>query len=216
MISEDKDIELRFNNIAKSKTFQNLCSSLGLKERAVFDIGCSYGEFLCHFGEGSMGLTIAPDEAEYGKKVSLDIRVGNIEEGFPISEKFEVIFANNLFEHLYSPHGFLIKLKDFTSTDGVLVLGVPCVPKIVTLMSLSKFRGALAVSHINFFTRQTLKKTVERGGWKVHAVRSFHFKNRFLDSLANFVSPHFYVIATMDPSFEYHEKRKKELAGYTL
>lgn len=209
------NIEKRFNRIANSKTFKNILNRFDLDNKSVLDIGCSYGEFLCHFGEKSVGLTISNDEVEYGKLKGLDIRYSNIEDwDIELDQKFDVIFANNILEHLYSPHRFLIEIKKFLKSDGILVLGVPCFPKIVSLLSLGKFRGSLASNHINFFTKNTLKESVLRAGWNVSEVRSFHVKNRILDSILGIIAPHFYVVASPVKNFEYHDKRKKELEGY--
>ena len=209
-------IEERFQNTGKSKTFRNIISLLSLDTKKVLDIGCSYGEFLTHFGPGSVGVTVTNDEAVYGREKGLDIRYGNIEsEDFILNEKFDVIFANNIFEHLYSPHDFLCKIKKYLEPEGVLILGVPCIPKIVSLLRLTKFRGSLAGAHINFFTRDTLIKTVERAGYKLTTTRGFHFKNKFIDHLLDPIYPHFYVIATPKSDFKYTEKRMKELAGYS-
>ena len=211
----DDRIETRFKNVSKSATFKNIVGLFDLRKKKVLDLGCSYGEFLAHFSPGSVGVTLAEEEVAYGKKKGLDIRPGNIEEGeLPVNETFDVVFANNLFEHLYSPHGFLFRVKRLLRPDGVLILGVPCIPKIASLSRLRKFRGALASAHINFFTRETLTRTVERAGWNILAVRGFHFRMALIDRFLNPIYPHFYVIAVPDPSFVYPEKRQKELAGY--
>ncbi len=207
--------EKRFHEVEKSKTFRNIVDTFDLKHKAVLDIGCSYGEFLIHFGKRSTGVTLTQVEVEYGKEKGLDMRFGNIEsDAFVLENKYDVIFANNIFEHLYSPHHFLIKIKKYLKPNGILILGVPCIPKVVSLVKLPKFRGSLAVEHINFFTRETVRKTVERGGWSVQAVRGFHFSQLMIDVLFNPVYPHFYVIATSDPQFKYPERRMKELLGY--
>lgn len=209
------EIERCFRGVASSATFGNIVDTFNLSEKSVFDVGCAYGEFLTHFGVGSEGVTIVDEETKYANKNGLVVHTGNIEDpNFDINKKFDVVFANNIFEHLYSPHNFLVRSKKLLNKDGVLILGVPCVPKIVFLMHLRKFRGALASNHINFFTRQTLIKTCERAGWTVQKCRSFHFKNEMLDTLLHIIAPHFYVIATPDENFIYPEKRKKELKGY--
>lgn len=212
----DPDIEIRFKNVSKSKTFRNIIRTFDLDKKAVLDIGCSFGDFLIHFGGNSTGITISKEEVDYGKKKGLDIRYGNVEsDDFVLKERFDVIFANNLFEHLYSPHNFLCKIKKYLKDDGILILGVPCVPKIVSLVHLSKFRGSLADLHINFFNRYTLIKTVERGGWNLITIRGFHFANKFFDKLLDLIYPHFYVVAKPNPNFQYPEKRLKELTGYS-
>ncbi len=211
----DPKIEIRFKNTDKSKTFRNIVNTLDLDKKSVLDIGCSFGEFLTHFGKNSVGVTITKDEVEYGKKKGLDIRYGNIEsDDFVLNEKFDAIFANNLFEHLYSPHNFLCKIKKYLKPNGILILGVPCIPKIVSLWHINKFRGSLAGAHINFFTRDTLIKTVERGGYNPITTRGFHFANKIIDNLLDSIYPHFYVVATPDSNFKYSEKRMKELVGY--
>ena len=190
-----------------------------LSSLRVLDIGCSYGEFLVHFGKGSIGLTMGKEEVEYGKKKGLDIILRNIESDgriFERDEKFDVIFANNIFEHLLSPHLFLQKIRPYLRSEGILILGVPCVPFFSFLLNFQKFRGSLAGSHINFFTKKTIALSVERGGWFVKKVRSFHFKNYFLDKFIDVISPHFYVIATVDKNFKYNEKHLRYLSEYNF
>lgn len=211
----DPAIERRFENVSKSKTFRNMVELFGLGHREVLDIGCSYGEFLSHFGPGSVGITIIEDEVAYAANKNLDVRFGNIEDDtFVLDKKFDVAFANNIFEHLYSPHEFLRRVRNYLKPEGVLILGVPCIPKLVFLLRFRKFRGSLAGAHINFFTRDTLIKTVEQGGWRLHMVRGFRFKNGVVDGLLNLIYPHFYAVASIDPGFSYTKKRMRELVGY--
>ena len=209
----DQNIELRFKNQAKSKVFNNIIDFFSLNKKSVLDIGCSNGEFLIHFGENSLGVTISQDQVDYGKSKGLNIQYGNIEyDDLNIPENsFDAIFANNLLEHLYSPHNFLNKIKKYLKKDGFLILGVPCVPILKYLLNFKKFRGSLAVSHINFFNRYTLIKTVEKSGWNILGVRGFYFKNRIIDHLLDLIYPHFYVIAKVDNDFKYPPKRMKEL-----
>lgn len=84
------------------------------------------------------------------------------------------------------------------------------IPRLASLMSLIKFRGALAAAHVNFFTRESLQLTVERAGWPVKQIRPFIFTNYWLDYLASFLAPHLYVVAHNDANFKYPEKKLKE------
>ncbi len=215
MKDDDSTSNRRFDVVRKSKTFSNILKTFSLGEKEVLDIGCSYGEFLIHFGKGSTGVTVTQTEVDYGRGLGLDIRLSNIEsDDFALEKRYDVIFANNIFEHLYSPHHFLIKIRKYLKPDGLLILGVPCIPKITSLVKFPKFRGSLAVEHINFFTRDTLIHTVKRGGWEVFSARGFHFSNSFVDALCNPLYPHIYVCARPIPDFTYPERRLKELVGY--
>jgi len=215
---DENKISIRFANQAKSKTFKNIINIFNLDSKVVLDMGCSYGEFLVHFGPGSLGVTIIQEEVDYGRAKNLNIQYGNVEkDDFDLNgKKFDVIFANNIFEHLYSPHGFLLKIKDYLKSDGYLILGVPCIPSIKQLIKLAKFRGSMASGHINFFTKFTLENTVKMAGWDIMTTRGFHFKNKIIDILLNPIYPHFYVVAKINNNFEYSGKRKKELLGYGI
>ncbi len=211
----ETNIEKRFEAAAQSKTLKNIIETLSLDQKAVLDIGCSNGEALAHFGKGSVGITVNPTEVESGKAKKLDIRLGNAELPIPFEKKFDALFANNLFEHLYAPHSFLQITKEYLQPEGVVVLGVPCIPKFAWLMRASKkFRGSLADAHINFFTYESLRLTVERAGWDIVMMRGFHFKNPLIDRLFRVIYPHFYVVARPNPNFRYSIKRQKELEGY--
>ncbi len=206
-------IKFREENVAVSRTFKNIRDLYGLSNKAVCDIGCGFGEYLRMFGKGSIGVTTTQEEIEYGSKNNLNIIFGNaekIESLFPSTQKFEGIWANNLFEHLLSPHAFLIKLKKISSENTIAIIGVPVVPKIVSLISLPWFRGTLASNHVSFFTNITLKLTVERAGWNVIAVRPFIFKNKFLDYIVRPFAPHLYVVAKNNSDFVYPPKKLKE------
>jgi SAM-dependent methyltransferase len=202
----------RFSPVDKSGTFNRILDVLSLRSKKVLDLGCGYGEYLVKFGKNSLGVTSTTDEVEYGRSRNIRIVKGNVEliENMNLSERFEAIWANNLFEHLLSPHSFLMTLKTVSEDKTLLILGVPVVPRIASLMKITKFRGALAGAHINFFTRESLRLTVERGGWKVRDIRPFFFSNIVLDRLFSFFAPHLYVVAYNDATFSYPDKKLKE------
>lgn len=207
-------IKKRFRDAARSATFQNILVAHRLRDKKVLDVGCSYGEHLVHFGKGSIGLTITEPEIAFGRGNGIDIRYGNIEASdFALNETFDAIFANNIFEHLFSPHYFLYRARQMLKKNGILVLGVPCIPFVTPLMRFRKWRGALSRPHINFWTGSTLRRAVERGGFHVESVRGFHFRSAITDTLFSPVYPHFYCSATPISGFVYPEERMGNLLG---
>lgn len=206
-----KTLGKRFDGVSRSRTFRRIVQTLGLGDRAVLDLGCGYGEYLAYFGPGSNGITTTPEEVRVGTERGLKITLGNVEEidtlGLPT---FSAIWANNLFEHLLAPHAFLIRLRTVAKPQAMLILGVPMVPRIVSLTLFKKFRGVLATNHINFFTRDTLRLTVERAGWKVREIRPFVTGVAVVDRLLASFAPHLYVVADLDKEFSYPVKKLKE------
>ncbi len=206
-----EEIQKRFENIKKNKTFTRIINKYNLNKKKVLDIGCSYGEFLVLMGSESVGLNSTQEEKDYADKIGLKMIKGNAElVDEVVQEKFEVLWANNLFEHILSPHAFLIRLKKISHSDTKLILGVPVVPRIHSLLKLNLFRGSLASLHINFFTKKSLELTAEFAGWKKIESRPFKFENKFLDNLFSFIAPHIYLILENDSSWKYAEKKVHE------
>lgn len=125
-------IKERFKLPEKSKIFIRILKNFNLKNKKVLDIGCGYGEHLVQFGKDSIGVTVTLSEGNYGKKKGLNIRYGNVEsmDFSEFDKDFDIIWANNFFEHILSPHSFLIKLKEISDKDALLILGVPTIPRI--------------------------------------------------------------------------------------
>ncbi|MDB5194404.1 MAG: methyltransferase domain protein [Parcubacteria group bacterium] len=204
----------RFEGVNLSRTFKNICDRFGLGSKAVLDIGCGYGQYLTHFGKGSVGITTAEEEVEFGKSRGLRIVLGNAERLDPnLGAHFEAFWANNIFEHLLSPHAFLMKLKLLAHDDALIIIGVPVVTSLPFLMRVTAWRGPLASNHVNFFTARTVGLTVGFAGWKPIEVRPFIFKSRLLDALVRPFAPHMYVIARNIPNFTYPPKKVGEWIG---
>lgn len=212
---EPEQIQERHKHVARSRTFRNLRTSFNLGGKRVFDVGCGFGEYLTHFGIGSIGITTTPSEVQYAKSCGLPVTLGNAEalDDTHFSVAFEAVWANNLFEHLLAPHAFLMSLKRHITPNAHLVLGVPVIPVLPALMRLRRFRGALASNHINFFTRRTLRLTIERAGWVVKDIRPFYFENALMDRLFAPFAPHLYLIAENDTNFTYPAKKVSEWEG---
>ncbi|MFA5841389.1 MAG: methyltransferase domain-containing protein [Candidatus Paceibacterota bacterium] len=207
--------EKRFENAVISKTFRKIVSTFELGHKEVLDLGCGFGEHLSLFGDGSIGVTTNMKEVNEGKDRGLSIIYGNIEEleKLHIKDSFDIIWANNFFEHILSPHAFLAKLRGVAGSDTKLILGVPVIPPLQSLLIFSKFRGALASNHINFFNRKTLLLTVLRAGWHINDVRPFISGFAPLDRFLGLFAPHLYIVARKNESFLYPEKKLQEWKG---
>ena len=209
-----KDNALRFKEVEGSRTFKNICNKFELNRKSVLDVGCGYGQYLRAFGSGSVGITTAETEVIFGKEHNLNIKLGNAERlDSSIGSNFKAIWANNIFEHLLSPHAFLMNLKKFSDKEAIVIIGVPVVPWFVSLMNLKWWRGPLASNHVNFFTYKTVELTIKFAGWSPKETRPFIFKNKFLDKLVRPFAPHMYVVAENNHNFKYPPKKIHEWIG---
>jgi len=82
-------------------------------------------------------------------------------------EKFEVILLLDIIEHLARPVEFLSDLRDFCNTSTTLLISVPNIAHwaVRLLMLAGRFeymdRGPLDATHLHFFTKRHLKKSIE-------------------------------------------------------
>ena len=149
-------------------------------EKEVLDIGCSYGQTLLYWGEGSEGVEIKDGPTRFLEEMERKVHKLNVEEGFVgVERRYDGIYTNNLVEHLVSPHLFLVRLHGLLKPNGLLAIGHPIVPPFTFrgLWGLLGYKGWASVEHINFFTAQTAKLTLERAGFQV--LRQYRFRRLY-------------------------------------
>jgi len=200
-------VQEKFERVKRSRIFNNLLKIYSLDKKKVLDIGCSDGEYLIHFGKGSKGIEVVPEHIENCQKAGLEVINANVEDDLSLNETFDVIWCNNLIEHLVAPHLFLMRIRRFLKEDSMLILGCPVIPKIFLFRYLKRFEGYLAQEHLNFFTSLTLRLTLERAGYLIEEARLFYFRNSFLDKLLSIIAPHIYLICRKVKDFQYPSKR---------
>lgn len=148
----------------------------------VLEIGCAtgfMGEFLimhkeCHV----VGVEIGKEEAVQARKKLHKVIGGNIEDEKTIQRikalnKFDVIFASAVIEHLKDPWSALRNWKSFLKKNGFLVITTSNIAHWSIRLQLltGKFNyqeyGILDNTHLHFFTMETFKKLVTDCGYKI-------------------------------------------------
>jgi SAM-dependent methyltransferase len=89
-----------------------------------------------------------------------DAIVGNAED-FELNEKFDVVFAGEIIEHLVDLRGFFRSAAAVLEEDGVLVITTPNVFKVSTfLYRLGKRTPPINPDHKMWFCEQTLRALI--------------------------------------------------------
>ena len=191
---QEVHIKKRFDWVKKSKPFNNLLDRFGLRNKKVLDLWCAYWEFLIHFGKDSLWITFNDKELEFWIKYWINIEKYNLENDFDMRyNKYDAIFANNIIEHIYSPHKFLLNCRNALHENWIMIIWVPVIALNWLVNKL--FKWVYADDHVNFFTVLTIIKTIERAWFEIIDYDLFYFKCSFLNKLLiNFI-PHVYVIA---------------------
>lgn len=185
----------------------------------VLDVGCgTWTPHLRYFGPGSVGVDgqdVTPPEGKSFLRWNFqsDIKTALAEEGLPTA--FKYIWCSDVFEHVLSPHEFLLNLRRTLQPDGLLFLGVPLVnllgrPSTQGSSPLNYFCGYLSQDHVNFFTFASLRHTVEFAGYEVVDWYS-PFLRGIRRPIRIGIEPVTVLALRPIPNFQYGPKAVKEL-----
>ncbi len=97
--------------------------------RRLLEIGCAGGELLAIArarGWQTQGIEISPQAAQSARdEHGLDVRTGTLEEHADAVHRPCVAVANDVLEHVLSPHGFLATLRRILEPGGWISLETP-------------------------------------------------------------------------------------------
>ena len=94
----------------------------------------------------------------------------------PVTHYFDFIFAGDIIEHLSNPGLFLDKCAEHLSKQGKLVITTPnCFNLFSVAEKLIRSEPSVNPDHTMYFNHTTIKKLLEKNGWKVasaHYIRT--------------------------------------------
>ena len=92
-------------------------------------------------------------------------------EDFSLPQKFDVIFAGDIIEHLSNPGLFLDSARRHLASGGTLVLTTPNAFNLFNIAEkFSKDEPTVNSDHTFYFNKKTLIKLLEKNGWKADEV----------------------------------------------
>jgi len=146
--------------------------------KKVLDVGCAneggkLGNRHKKIADASsrcIGIDVNEDALEALKEEGYDVEVANVED-FALGEKFEVVTAIEVFEHLENPGKALGNIRKHLVSNGVLVVTTPN-PRYIT-----RFLGDLwnAPGHVVYHHPESFRHLAKRYGFeneRVQYVRS--------------------------------------------
>lgn len=155
---------------------------------ATLDVGCGSGNFLGHFGPGSVGLELNDAELNRCRAKGHTVYKWSFTEPFPAELeglRFDAVLLSHFLEHVFSPHQILLEVRRVLKPDGLLIVTCPMVNPLTGVSHRFSrrfgdpeggllrrtiwnrgFHGALYGDHVNFFTPGTLRYTCEYAGFR--------------------------------------------------
>lgn len=174
--------ELDYFTMSKTRKKQIIDLIGEVKDQKILDLGCGAGELGEYFknsGNYVVGVEVSSVALEAARKRLNEVLVIDLEaEVLPeslVNQKFNIIIAAEIIEHLLYPEKLLTKLKSLLTPTGFLIITTPnfLVWSNRLKMLFGKFAyqtgGFWCRDHIHFFTLPELRKTLIDNHWQIIA-----------------------------------------------
>lgn len=143
----------------------------------ILDFGCGSGAFLSQLRKQ------LPRALLYGFDVATNPNIRNIDGNITLiqgtfenlrtrlaGKNFDVIYLNNVLEHVLDPSATLANLAAFLKDDGQMNIEVPNIDSIKFKIFRSNFSSLDIPRHLYHFNRSTLSALCEKNGLTVESV----------------------------------------------
>lgn len=158
----DQEVSLR-------ATFRRLLQNLRrhkLTGGKLLEIGCGYGYLLDEakdLFELRVGTDFSRSAVQQAKSRADIVYCGGIEQ-VPPAEKFDLIIATQVIEHVYQPKLFLEKITKYLQPDGIVVIATPNMGSFWRYLMGHKWPSFKLPEHILYFDRRSLSQLMTEVG----------------------------------------------------
>ncbi len=148
--------------------------------KRALDVGCGEGTFALQIknklGAEVWGIELMPEPGEEAKKCLDKVFIGpceNFVNDLP-DTYFDVIYCNDVLEHLVDPYTFLGHLKSKLTENGVIISSIPNIRyhdafKKIILQKKFEYEGhgIFDKTHMRFFTKSSIANMYGNLGFKI-------------------------------------------------
>ncbi len=167
--------------------------------KKVLDVGCGEGGLgeLIRNERGCevFGIETNKEAAEIAKKRLDGVFCMDIENAsLPFSEDIDTVIFSYILEHLNNPWQVLKNAAKWLKADGLVIASLPNAAHYSIILDLIRGRwdyipfGLLCITHLRFFTRQTIEEMFAQTGYTVVTLEPENFeahRNRDLFAMLN-------------------------------
>lgn len=144
---------------------------LNNKKLSILEIGSSVGflqDVIKEKGHEVIGVEPSLNAVEFARKRGHNTIHSYFEDAKVGGQKFDVIIANHVFEHIKIPENFLKKThKHLRPKGGSLVLLLPNFGSLEAAIFKSRWRFLIPKEHYMQYTPTTLKHVLEKNSFEV-------------------------------------------------
>lgn len=148
-----------------------LISSSGIYAKPhgkILDLGCGNGDFLLemkYLGWDVTGIEVDDTAAEEGRKAGLNITTGILNPSTFKENTFDVIYTNNVIEHLPNPVEVVTTCYRILKPGGTLIIKTCNNESFAHSIFKGNYRGLEIPRHYFIYSPSSLKILAERSGF---------------------------------------------------
>lgn len=183
-IITDPDGKVRNRLEEEEKFIKNTQSELdfinAMPAGKILDIGCGLGFLLKTIEDKheKFGVELSEFAADCAKPYATIYNQPFETINFG-KEKFDLIIAHHVIEHVENPEIFLTKIKEILAPDGTLILATPDFESICAKLFKQNYRMLHDKTHTNLFSFNSLKQMVEDFGFDIIKFEFPYFESEY-------------------------------------
>jgi 2-polyprenyl-3-methyl-5-hydroxy-6-metoxy-1,4-benzoquinol methylase len=139
--------------------------------RRVLDVGCADGRLLdvCRAAlpgaEALHGVEISEDAARGARSRGYDVTIGTIDEVDVPLDAYDLVFLQQVVEHVYAPDRVVAKLAKSLAPRGLLVIDTPSIEGLDFRLFKRRYWGGYHIPrHFNLFSERALRSLCDAAG----------------------------------------------------
>ena len=184
------DLLTRLNSWRPKRYRKILLDNISHHE-TLLDIGCAYGHFLEILKNDFKvsGMDISNHAIKIARnKVKCRYKQGNLEESIPFKEKFDIITAISVIEHLHEPEKGLKTIFNHLNDNGLFCFEIPTVSNKISTIFYKLFFSH-DNTHIFIKSVDEIERLIKSVGFKKIAIYSSMFpiftkKKNFIENFS--------------------------------
>ncbi|WP_328332436.1 class I SAM-dependent methyltransferase [Kribbella sp. NBC_00382] len=143
----------------------------------ILEVGCGYGYFLkaaLDAGYDAYGVDLSPSAVKFAEeRYPGRVYCGFVEEVPELQgEKYDVIFASHLIEHITDPAAFLHTASGLLNPGGLVVMVTPNIGSLLSRVSGSRWVSFKIPEHVSYYDHKTITELLHRTNFQVTAIDS--------------------------------------------
>jgi SAM-dependent methyltransferase len=156
----------------------------------LLEFGCANGNYLVEMREKGWeveGIEYSQSAAQTAIDRGLEVEVGSIESAQPRGEKYNVVVAWMVMEHLHDPIFAMRKIRGWIVNDGYFVFSIPNSNSIARKLFKDLSYDLHLPNHLYHYSDKTIVTLLENCGWELVNIRWQDNAFTFLRSLKRYL-----------------------------